>query len=160
MTKDQNDSKKEFEDLYKKYHKKLYSTAFYLCLNHFDAEDVLQQSVVDAFSNFTNLRNKEFFYTWITRILINNRNKLYKRKSKISIVELTDNLIYEEKYDDFIKSIVETLDEKHRSVFILKYVEDLPIKEIAQVLKIPQGTVKSRLSRTISKIKKELAKEV
>lgn len=150
------EQRKEFEILYSQCHKKLFATALQLTSKYYVAEDILQETVISAYENFGKLRNKQFFVTWITRILINNCNKYYKKSKRIETCQLEEiaNLSGEDSNTDFdIDYMLSMLDRKHREVVCLKYFSELSLEEISQVLNIPLGTVKSRLSRAMDKLR-------
>ena len=100
------------------------------------------------------------------RILINQGKKIYKQNElrNRKNVNLEDNIekinINEEKDDySFVDNAIHRLDTKYREIIILYYYDELKIKDIAKVLKIPQGTIKTRLNRARKKLN-EILEEV
>lgn len=118
--------------------------------NEYDVEDAVQNMIIKAYENIGNLRNEEYFKTWITRILINECNKRNKiiPVSEIFALETSDEKISE--ID--LKEAIKTLNLEFRVVIELFYFEDLSINDISKILNIPKGTVKSRLSRGKEKL--------
>jgi len=115
-----------------------------------DIEDALQTTTLIAFDKIKTLRNDKYFKTWLIRILINECNKLYNRNRK-SLKDIKE--VKEESYT-IDKSInidlynaINKLSDELRVTTILFYFNDLTYKEISKVLDIPEGTVKSRISR-------------
>ena len=115
-----------------------------------DIEDALQTTTLIAFDKIKTLRNDKYFKTWLIRILINECNKLYNRNRK-SLKDIKE--VKEESYT-IDKSInidlydaISKLSDELRVATILFYFNDLTYKEISKVLDIPEGTVKSRISR-------------
>ena len=115
-----------------------------------DIEDALQTTTLIAFDKINTLRNDKYFKTWLIRILINECNKLYNRNRK-SLKDIKE--VKEESYT-IDKSInidlynaINKLSDELRVATILFYFNDLTYKEISKVLDIPEGTVKSRISR-------------
>ena len=115
-----------------------------------DIEDALQTTTLIAFDKIKTLRNDKYFKTWLIRILINECNKLYNRNRK-SLKDIKE--VKEESYT-IDKSInidlynaINKLSDEIRVTTILFYFNDLTYKEISKVLDIPEGTVKSRISR-------------
>ena len=115
-----------------------------------DIEDALQTTTLIAFDKINTLRNDKYFKTWLIRILINECNKLYNRNRK-SLKDIKE--VKEESYT-IDKSInidlynaINKLSDELRVTTILFYFNDLTYKEISKVLDIPEGTVKSRISR-------------
>ena len=126
-----------------------------------DAEDLLQDAALLAFNSYNKLREKKYFKTWITRILINrcNRIRFTKKRFVMENVELLD--VFTEDISDIeieLWNSVRKLDKKYKEVVVLKYINDMPISEIAQIIKCPIGTVKSRLHRALNILKIELDK--
>ena len=108
-----------------------------------------------AFFSCTTLKNAEFFKTWLIRILINECNKIHRQNKKIIYLENYNqtDLVYNDKYDDFgVRQAIKKLDEDLKTMVILYYFEDFNIKEISEIQKLPEGTVKSRLSRARKKL--------
>ena len=153
-----------FETLYLPCHEALYKTALYYGFKNGIADDILQQTVIDAMQNFYQLKDKAYFKTWITRILINNFKREYKRiKSSERIDDINkssiqSNVEIEEKVVStlYIKDLLRNLKDKYRIVVTLKYLNNLTIYEISKVLKISQNTIKSRLYRALELLKNEM----
>ena len=72
------------------------------------------------------------------------------------IAEIAEDLALDEKMD--LLEAIEQLDEKYKTVIILKYYQDLPVKDIAALLNCPQGTVKTNIHRAIQQLKKQVLK--
>ena len=118
-----------------------------------DIEDAIQYTILKAYLNIKTLKNDELFKTWLIKILINECNKIYNFNKKCISFDKVVEEQYKDKYEDFdLKVAVDSLPEDLRLVITLFYFEDLKISEISEVLRIPEGTVKSRLSRAKSKI--------
>ena len=118
-----------------------------------DIEDAIQNTILKAYLNIKTLKNDELFKTWLIKILINECNKIYNFNKKCISLDKVVEEQHKDKYEDFdLKSAVDSLPEELRLVITLFYFEDLKISEISEVLRIPEGTVKSRLSRAKSKI--------
>ena len=91
--------------------------------------------------------------------MINECYKIYNQNKKIVYLETYDQekLTYNDTYvDDEIKNLVKKLDKDLKQIVILYYFEDFSVKEIAKMIKIPEGTVKSRLSRARKELEKAL----
>lgn len=140
----------------------MYRVAFGILKSDEEISDAISNTIVIIFEKIHTLRNEEFFKTWLTRILINECYKIYKQNKKIIYLENCNEgtLSYNDTYGDFeIRNIVNKLDKDLKEVVILYYFEDFSIKQISKVLKIPEGTVKSRLSRARSTLEKKLLKD-
>lgn len=140
---------------------KLYRTAYSYVRNKEDALDVFQQTVLLAIESIHQLREPKYFTTWLMKICINvSLSVLQKQKNVILIDELkfqslsTEIETSDEKMD--LLDAIYRLDEKYKTVLLLKYYEDLTFEQIAEVLGEPIGTVKSNGKRALEKIKKTL----
>lgn len=147
--------------LLKQEKEKLYRTAYSYVRNEDDALDVFQQTVLLAIESIHQLREPKYFTTWLMKICINvSLGVLQKQKNVILIDELkfqslsTEIATSDEKMD--LLDAIYQLDEKYKTVILLKYYEDLTFEQIAEVLGEPIGTVKSNGKRALAKIKKTL----
>ncbi|MGL5751188.1 MAG: RNA polymerase sigma factor [Paraclostridium sp.] len=148
-----------FSTLIKHYEKDLYRVAIAITKNNEDALDCIQESILKAYTNIQNLKQDEYFKTWLIKILI-NQCKYVVEKNKKSLNLISENIegsYTNNLYEIEVKSIVNDLDEDLRVLVILYYFEDISIKDISSELDIPEGTIKSRLSRARSKLKDMLA---
>jgi RNA polymerase sigma-70 factor, ECF subfamily len=149
-----------FRYLYRRYQPKIRSTLYQLCgLESLD--DFVQEVFLRVWRGLPKLRSPEYFSTWVYRITWNvatdGRRQLAKRPIGISKTTDEENPLESEyrpqdtpdlmqlHYEDLVRRGLEILGLEHRAVLILHDLEDLPQKEIAQILEIPVGTVKSRL---------------
>ncbi|MBP0978745.1 MAG: sigma-70 family RNA polymerase sigma factor, partial [Oscillospiraceae bacterium] len=142
-----------FGQLVMKYKESLFFTAKSILRNDTDAEDAVCSAIMKAFENFSQLREQQYFKSWITRIVINEAYAICRKNKNLqSMEEMTTEPAYSD-YHDEMWEIVNTLDEEFRTVIIMFYYNDIPINEIAEYLDIAPGTVKSRLNRGRKKLK-------
>ena len=116
-----------------------------------DADDILQETYITAFSRFDRLRSKESFKAWLISIAKHKCIDYYrKRKDEISIEELAEPELVQSRYGLTEQSdVMDTIDElagNDRQILLLYYFEEMKQSEIAHRLDIPLGTVKSRLN--------------
>lgn len=159
-----NGDKTAFSKLIEKVKYKLYKTGIAILKNDDDTCDAIQETLLKAYQSIDSLANNEFFTTWIIRILINNCYDIIRKNKKIaSIDEKASNNSdsYYELYsqESSLENILNTIDKDLKLVTVLYYYDDLPVNKIAEILNIPEGTVKSRLSRARAKIYDILIKE-
>lgn len=146
--------KEEFVRLVQENKNGMYRLALGMLKNESDAEDAVAEAVLKAYENISKLRKPEKFKSWIMQILVNvSKTMLVKRKK----IQFTDDMMqwegsYEDKNRD-LWEIVYGLDKEFRTIVILYYYEGFKSKEIAKLLHIPEGTVKSRLSRAREKLR-------
>ncbi|MFE8699970.1 RNA polymerase sigma factor [Cytobacillus sp. FJAT-54145] len=150
----QQGNKEAFVQLIKEMESSLYKVSKAILLTDSECLDAVQETILIAYTSIHQLREPKFFKTWITRILINECNKLRKNQTKIikmegihepSVVEQRDSIID-------LQAAIELLDTDLRTIITLYYYEDLSVKEIGTVLDIAEGTVKSRLNRARTKL--------
>lgn len=139
----------------------LYRTAYTYVKNKDEALDILDETIYKAYISIKKLKDPRFFNTYLTRILINISLDHIRKNKKINVVELKDNipiekanLSFEEKHD--LKEAVNKLDEKYKTVIILKYFQDMTIQEISDTLSCPLGTIKSQLHKALKLLKIDL----
>ena len=153
-------NKKCLQELLVLHSDQLYRTAFLYVRNREDALDVVQEASYKAFKSISQLKNENFFLTWLTRILIHCSNDVLKRKKK----EIPKDIMSEREVDrreQDVESLdllvaINQLNEKYKDAIILFYFQDLPISEVAKVMNIPENTVKTYLSRGKERLKKLL----
>jgi len=148
---------------------KLYMIAFAYLKNEQSSLDAVSEAIYKAYMNMHELKMPQFFNTWIVRILINSCNDILKNNNKViyideynKISEYRNEMLETEfKIASSIDlyTAIDTLNEKFKSVVILKYLEDMTITQISEVLDLPEGTVKVYLRRALEMLKIELGKE-
>lgn len=157
-------------ELFETYKRLVYRICFGMVQNKADAEDLCQETFVKALREDRNDVMHE--KSWLIRIAINLCNNHLKRNSKGRYKEMIAYLMSRTVHTEGVEQRFEqkerameigdyyaALPVKIRSVMTLKYVSDLSVQEIAQMLGIPVGTVKSRLNRGLNVMKKRLEKE-
>ena len=141
-------TKERFTELVLESERTLYRVSMSMLKNETDCEDAVQSAILAAYEKLDTLKNEDFFKTWLVRILINACNKQLRTRTRvISINEYTDTPAISHDRDIDVKMALEQLPVKIREVIVLYYMEDCSVKEISQILQIPSGTVKSRLSK-------------
>ena len=140
----------------------LYKLAYMYTKNEQDALDAVQECAMRAMISMDKLREPEYFKTWITRILINSiyleqkknrRNSSFEKYSETVSKQL---LSIEEKTD--LYDAIDLLPPVYKTVVVLKYFQEMKIKDIAQVMDIPVGSVKAYLFRAKEALKDQLQK--
>ncbi|WP_370832373.1 RNA polymerase sigma factor [Clostridium sp.] len=127
----------------------IYRVARGILSNEHDIGDAIQNTIIKAYEKINTLKKNEFFRTWLVRILINECNEIIRKNKRIVSINESN---HEEKYNDYYENIdltnaINSLSEELRVTTVLFYFEDMSIKDIALILNIPNGTVRSRLSR-------------
>lgn len=122
----------------------LYYVSYCLLTNRADQDDAVQECIKKALVKRESLREEKYLKTWITRILINECHNVLRRRSKEVLVDefyasapsTADQGLFEH---------VSNLEEKLRLPIVLHYMEGYTTREIAKILRVPEGTIKSRL---------------
>jgi len=168
-----------FSELVERYERKIYRLAKHITQNDEDAEDVLQESFMKAYTHLDSFQGDSKFYTWLVRIAVNEAlMKLRKRKTDrtVSLDEPQDtgeDLVAreiavwdddpEKKYSreelaDILNKAVESLKPSFRTVFVLRDIEELSTEDTAETLGISVPAVKSRLLRARLQLRERLTR--
>ncbi len=154
---------RSYGELYTKYSKAMYNTSLRIVNHTADAEDVLQESFLDAFEAIESFAYKSTFGAWLKRIVINKSiNALRKRKMEIIDIEKTSavNIPEDESLDEEelrfkveeIKKAVKELPNGYRTVISLHLFEGYDQEEIAEILQISHATVRTQYMRAKQKL--------
>lgn len=136
---------------------RLYRISYGILQNPQDQMDAVQESILKAWTGLKRLKKEEYFETWLTRIMIHECYTLLRhRKRNISLSQLPETSAPPEGANRFLHQALMQLPPKLRLPLTLNYMEGYPQWEIAQLLQIPEGTVKSRISKAKSELKKLL----
>ena len=152
-------SKDSFSNLVRHYELSLYKVARSILQSDDDCADAIQEAILKAYKSIGTLREVKFFKTWLIRILINECRNINKAKVKIIPIHELENMLCEQQmtaniHDDMeMQEILNCIEYDLRTVVALYYFEEFSVKEISSILDIPEGTVKSRLSRARLKLK-------
>ncbi len=159
IVKAQSGDKEAFEKLIEKYKNMVLSMAYYISQNEYDAHDMAQEVYVKLYKNVYKFEGKSKFSTWVYSVARNTcideykrikRNKNYYETDGKDITQETDGpeeMILKKELCDFVRVILSELPPIYNEILVLRYIESLSYKEIADRLKCSEGTVKSRLFR-------------
>ena len=149
-----------FCQYYEKYKNTVYSVIFNYVQNTEDTADLLQEVFIKLYAAENDFTNDEHRKAWLIRVSV-NLCKNHLRNTKIrKIVPLEEDIpFFDKETDNDLIKIVFTLPEKYRIPLHLFYYEEYSIKEIGDILDIPEATVKIRLKRGREKLGKILNKE-
>lgn len=144
----------------------MYRVAFGILKNEDEIYDAISSTTIIVFEKIGTLKKEELFKTWLTRILINECYKIYNQNKKVIYLEncapkSLDNLQYTEKdrlEEQDARDLLNNLSKDLKETVMLYYFEDFSVKEVAEILNIPEGTVKSRLSKARKDLEKILIK--
>jgi len=164
-----------------KYQDRVYNVIFKICQNHDDSAELTQDTFVKVLESINSFRGKSSFYTWLFRVAVNHSLNYCKRRFKLSPVSLdaeNDQLeegkgklaavladpngvdpavvAQQKELSQIVVNSIGQLQQEHRVVLVLRDIEQMSYAEIAAVLQIETGTVKSRLSRARAKLRQLL----
>lgn len=141
-------------------YKKLYRLAYSYVHNENDALDIVQESAYKAIKNSHSLKSPQYVGTWIYRIVI-NESISFLRKHKQQTVELYEaDGEMEDRYTDLdLRQALEQLEPLDKTVVVLRFFEGMQLNQIAQAMDENLSTVKSRLYRSLKKLKLSLTDE-
>lgn len=152
-----------FFALYRPEQGRLYRTAWAILGNEADAADALQEATIRAYRAFGQLKGGDAaFPAWMRRILVNTCTQILRKRVRVIPVERPEDLgphgaiETELPYDGDVWDAVRSLDERYRVVVVLRFLNDMQLDEIARVLDIPLGTVKSRLHAAMKQLRNYL----
>lgn len=166
-----------FELLIEAYQKKVFNLAYRMLGNHDDASELAQEVFIKVYRSLKSFKEESQFSTWIYRIATNVcLDELRKRKNKKLIYidesikgeeedlnrQVEDNrptpdIIAERNHlKKAVNSAIQTLSEEHKIVIILRDIQGFSYEEIAEIVKCPTGTVKSRINRARQALKEIL----
>ncbi len=125
-----------------------------------DAADIVQNGAYKAILNSSRLKNPEYASTWVYRIMLNEIFSFYREKRAASLEEMEigrETLSVEDTYENFdLKQALDALSKEDKAVVELRYFEDMKLEEISEILEENISTVKSRLYRSLKKLKVKL----
>ena len=136
---------------------KLYRTAKGILGNETLALDAVSEAVYRAFRGIKHLREPKYAETWFTRILLNVANDMNRRKKyEITVEKLPEGSYFDDHNNFEFNQLIEILQPELREIISLKYYSGYTLAEISTILKIPEGTVKSRLNRALNVLRLEV----
>jgi RNA polymerase sigma-70 factor (ECF subfamily) len=139
---------------------KLFRTAAGILGNEALALDAVSEAVFRAYKGIKRLREPKYAVTWFTRILINAANDIYRRQKREFAAETLPGTAYHDDHSDMrFFELIEALPPGLREIISLKYYSEFTLAEISLTLKIPEGTVKSRLNRALTQLRLEADNE-
>lgn len=171
-----------FGSLVAKYQDRIFNTVYRLCGNKSDAEELAQEAFLKALERIGQFRQQSQFYTWVFRIASNLAISHRRRSGRIRFHSMTAGENSDGGQADALTAAVarkrtpgpeaaamsadtqrrvlealETLDDEFRLAVVLRDVEEMDYEQIADVMEVPVGTVKSRLHRARCLLKEKLA---
>ena len=164
-------NQQDFKLLIKKYEANVFRTAIGFVHNKQDAEEITQDVFVKVYQSLSSFNNKAAFSTWLYRITVNSSlNYLRKKKRKgfwVSLSELVqlpskdkqpETIITERSEQTIIQQALDSLPGKQRQAFVLSKYEELPQRQVADIMQISEGAVEQLIQRAKNNLKNKLEK--
>ncbi|MBM7588158.1 RNA polymerase sigma-70 factor (ECF subfamily) [Bacillus pakistanensis] len=165
-----------FAEIVEIYKDKVFQICFRMLGNRHEAEDISQEAFIRAYVNIETFNQNRKFSTWLYRIATNLCiDRIRKKKpdyyldaevsgtegltmySQVAAdVQLPEDKVEEMELQESIQLEISKLPDKYRSVIVLKYIEELSLQEISEILDLPLGTVKTRIHRGREALRKQL----
>jgi RNA polymerase sigma-70 factor, ECF subfamily len=162
--------------LVERYQDRLYNTIYRLVGSTEDARDLLQDTFVKAYENLDGFRGGSGLYTWLFRIAVNTSLSHRRKRKPISATTAAtseDDPAIADQWADpaaadpadpvvaaeteaFVQAALDSLEEEYRTVVVLRDIQHCDYREMAEILGLPPGTVKSRLHRARLMLKEKL----
>lgn len=159
------DTKAQFE-LYKVYYKPMYNICLRMVGNAVEAEDVMQEAFLKAFTKIDTYEGVVSFGAWLKKIVI-NRSLDYLKKRKVKFEEINEKIpeeepegiVISEVHTEYLKKAIQQLPDGYRVVLTLYLLEGYDHEEIAQILGISNGSSRSQYMRAKLKLRELIKKE-
>jgi len=157
-----------FHELVTKHDERIMILAYQMTKNEKDAEDLYQDVFLKAFKYINQFEFRSEFYTWLYRITVNTAYNYHRKRSRMHIVDPGPDNDYDplnwvaaDELDETpsdevrgaVKECLTILPKQQRTVFILKHLQKLKIKDIAAIMGVSEGTVKKYLFRAMEKLR-------
>ncbi|MFI3294797.1 MAG: sigma-70 family RNA polymerase sigma factor [Rikenellaceae bacterium] len=165
----QDQRARAFELIVDKYSQRLYWTIRKLVVSHYDTDDILQNILIKLWQQLPTFRGQSALYTWLYRMAVNEsltlirqRKRTERRFATQSDLENFENIIQSEGLYDGeqteleLQRAINKLPPKQKTIFVLRYWDEMPFKEIADHLGLSEGGVKSSYHVAKEKIEKEI----
>jgi RNA polymerase sigma factor (sigma-70 family) len=156
-------------EIYNRYYKSMYNTSLRIVKDSAEAEDIMQESFLSAFTKLHTFKGEVTFGSWIKRIVVNNSIHHYRKQQKKNEVGL-DNILYKVKDDDGIdldhgvtelmaQKVIQTmnlLQDNYRIALTLFLIEGYDYEEISEIMKISYANCRTIVSRAKESLRKKL----
>lgn len=167
----QNGDAAAYGAIVRKYHTRLCSSLWHVCGSRTDAEDAAQEAFLRAYLKLGNYNGTSAFYTWLYRIAVNviisdhrkrktqtctEQNRMLRDQSQRDPSERPDDSLLREERVAQIRQALNSLSSEHRTILVLREMENCDYDEISTLLNVPIGTVRSRLHRARLELRERL----
>ena len=147
------------EEVILEQYKQYYRLAYSYVHNDADAEDIVQNGAYKALRSSNTLRNPEYAKTWVYRIMLNEIFNFLRQPKAVSYEYMQEEMgmeaeHVEDTYTDIdLQTALDSLPEQDKAIIVMKFFEDKKLEEIADILNENINTIKSRLYRSMNKLR-------
>lgn len=161
-----------FDEIVRKYQKKVYGLARKILGNHDDADDVAQEVFIKLYYSLNDFKGESSLFTWIYRITVNECNNVLRKKKIKEFVQIDEimNLLkfsqtpeqelVDKERKNLIERAMEKLPPKQRAVFVMRFFDELDYEQISKILNKPIGTLKANYFHAVKKIQRFIKDEM
>ena len=142
--------------LYEKYALDMYRFALGICKNTYDAQDAVQETAVAVFKSMHSLKNPEKFKSYLFSALSNTCKKVLSKSNYIVEFEDTGYTDSEIEFSIPVREALEKLNDVSKEIVLLSVVGGFKSHEIGKIMNLPSGTVRTKLRRALTQLRKEL----
>lgn len=157
-----------YGELVERFQDRLFNAMLHVVGSHDEAEDVVQESFVQAYIKLDTFQGNSQFFTWLYRIAFNNAlSRQRRRRGDLSIEqsreitgsdpqdrhEAPDEPLLRQERVTMVTEALQHLSSEHRTILVMREMQEMSYEEIAEILNINIGTVRSRLSRARNQLK-------
>ena len=161
-----------FGRLVTRYQDRLFNTLLRVVGSHEDAADAVQDAFVQAYTKLESFRGASRFYTWLYRIAMNVALSRRRRRrptvsvdqakeaageEPLDVAEGPEDAVLSQERVEQVQSALDNLGDEHRTILVLREIEGCAYEEIAEILDLPVGTVRSRIFRARVQLKQRLS---
>lgn len=161
-----------FNLLFEQLYQSVYYSAYRICKSDDDAKEIAQQTFIQVHRSINQLKDPKTFDVWLHRMIVNKCYNLFARRKDVSVDPNTSSMLNNEaEYREYLipkeanrrqsdidvlNSFIDELPQKYRILLILTYYRELSMEEVAEIMDMPVGTVKSRLYAARNLLKKKV----
>ncbi len=161
---DPDTKSRAFDDLVRRYQQRLYHHVRRLVIDHDDADDVLQNTFLKAWRHIDSFRADSQLHTWLYRIATNESLSFLQSKNKRAhsdVADIQDDLrhsltnsphIQADTIEMKLQQAILTLPDRQRTVFHLRYYDEMPYEDMSQILEVTTGSLKASYHHAVKKI--------
>lgn len=160
IKKAQKHDKEAFCKLVNMHLKDMYRTAIAILTNDEDAGDAIQDTILSCWEKLDTLKKPQYFKTWMTKILMNHCYDVLRQRLVYVDPDQYEEPAQNDEYNIELKEALESVDERYRLPIELFYGQGYKVREISELMSLPQNTVKTYLSRGRKQLAKFYGEEI